>query len=123
MGFAAQIDLIQRSRININVGCAADREGERSWGLTERCYGVPSCGGFLLTDEREHGSDDFIEGDEIVMFTDVNDCLQKILYYLDRHDERRRIAENAYNRVIREHTYIYRAEKLLAAVRELHNRR
>ncbi|HMK56238.1 MAG TPA: glycosyltransferase [Dissulfurispiraceae bacterium] len=116
MDFSAQIDLIQRSRININVGCAADKDNNKSWGLPERAYGVPACGGFLLTDERIHAKDDFIEDDEIVMFRDINDCLEKILYYVARLDERRRVAENAYSRILREHTYIHRAETLLAAV-------
>jgi spore maturation protein CgeB len=121
MDFSAQIHLIQRSRININVGCAADKDNDRSWGLPERVYGVPACGGFLLTDERIHAKDEFIEGDEIVIFRDTSDCLQKIIYYMARHDERRRIAENAYNRIFREHTYVHRAEKLLAAIAELNS--
>ncbi|HMK61283.1 MAG TPA: glycosyltransferase [Dissulfurispiraceae bacterium] len=123
MDFSAQIDLIQRSRININVGCAADKDNNKSWGLPERAYGVPVCGGFLLTDERIHAKDDFIEDDEIVMFRDINDCMKKILYYVGRSDERRRIAENAYNRILREHTYNHRAEKLLAAVGQFGSRR
>lgn len=115
--FKSQIDLIQKSRININFGCAADRPGNSSWGLPERCYGIPACGGFLLSDRRIHAKDDFVEGDEIVMFEDLNDCLQKILYYRERHDERRRIAENAFGKINREHTYVHRAEKLVASIK------
>jgi spore maturation protein CgeB len=85
--------------------------------LPERCYGIPACGGFLLADERAHAKDDFICGEEIVMFRDLDDCLQKILFYRGSLAERRRIAENAYRRVLKDHTYVQRAEKLIAAIK------
>lgn len=116
LDFDAQIELIQKSKININFGCAADRDGERSWGLPERCYGIPACGGFLLSDERLHGRDDFVEGDEIVMFNSLDECMQKIIYYIKADTERRRIAENAHKRVLNEHTYKHRAEKLTTTI-------
>lgn len=119
MDFASQISLIQKSRININYGCAADLAGEKSWGLPERCYGVPACGGFLLSEERVHGKDDFKEGTEIVMFKGLDDCLEKIRYYLSSPDERRAIAERAHSRVLAEHTYPRRMERLAGAIQEL----
>lgn len=112
-----QIELIQRSKVNITFGCAADRPGNRSWGLPERCYGIPACGGFLLSDERAHAADDFIAGEEIAMFKGLDDCLQKILHYREASDERRGIAERAYRRVLKEHTYVRRAERLLASMK------
>jgi spore maturation protein CgeB len=121
MSFDDHIECFQKSRINLNFGCAADRYAVMSWGFPERCYGIPACGGFLLTEERVHAKDDFIVGDEIVMFEDIDDCIRKISYYIGLHDERRRIAENAHKRVIREHTYVHRAEKLMAAIKEIHN--
>jgi spore maturation protein CgeB len=68
-----------------------------------------------------HARDDFAEGDEIVMFGDLPDCLQKIIYYRELHDERRRIAENAFNRINKEHTYAHRARKLMASIDEFHD--
>ena len=60
--FAAQVDIIQRSRINLNFSAACDDGPEKSWGLPERCYGVPACGGFLLAAPEVNttflGSDD-----------------------------------------------------------------
>jgi spore maturation protein CgeB len=116
MDYGAQTDLIRRSRINMNVGCAADRYDRRSWGLPERCYGIPACGGFLLSDDREHAKDDFAIGEEIDLFRELPDCVEKIRHYLDAHEESRRIAENAYARVHREHTYRHRVARLLGAL-------
>ncbi len=109
--------IIQRSRINLSCGAASDSRGVRSWGIPERCYGIPACGGFLLADERRHVADDFKVGEEIATYHGVNDCVQTVRHYLRRADERRRIAENGHRRVMSEHTYLHRAQTLLDAMR------
>ncbi|MBI5782466.1 MAG: glycosyltransferase [Gammaproteobacteria bacterium] len=113
-----QIELIQRSRINLNFGAACDDGPEKSWGLPERCYGVPACGGFLLSDARVHAKDDFDIGKEWVDFANMEDCVGKIRHYLANFSEARDIAECAHRRVFREHTYEHRARTLAAAARE-----
>ncbi len=111
-----QIDIIQRSRINLNVHAAADHGGERSWGLPERCYGVPACGGFLLSDPRHHACDDFDLATEWAEFRDLDDCVARIRHYLAHPFEARAVAEAAHRRVMRDHTYERRAASLLAAI-------
>lgn len=110
---AGQVDLIQRSHVNLSVGAACDHGGVRSWGLPERCYGVPACGGFLLCDRREHARDDFVAGSEWVTFDDIDDCMRQIDHYLAHPDENRTIAESAHARVMAHHTYRHRARLLL----------
>lgn len=112
----AQVDVIQASRINLNVGAAADNGGERSWGLPERCYGIPACGGFLLSDVRRHAADDFVPGREWADFTDPDDCAAKISDYLGHFDRLRDMAEAAHARVMADHTYARRAQTLLTVV-------
>jgi spore maturation protein CgeB len=116
--FATQVAVIQKSKINLNIGCGADRKGERSWGLPERCYGIPACGGFLLSDERRHARDDFIEGEEIITFRNLEDCLRKIQYYLSAFEKTREIAEKAYHKVQERHTYGKRAETLIREIQK-----
>ena len=122
MSTAEQVRLIQASRINLSVGAAADDEGERSWGLPERCYGVPACGGFLLSDARRHAADDFVPGKEWAEYADADDCVAKIRHYLARFDEARAIAEAAHARVAAQHTYAQRATRLIGAIRDLRAR-
>lgn len=114
-----QVDIIQKSRINLSCLTASDTMMSKSWGLPERCYGIPACGGFLLMEDRVHAKGDFIVGEEVITYADIKDCLNKILHYLDKHDERRKIAEKAHQRVMREHTYKNRAEKLISEIRNL----
>lgn len=112
-----QIDVIQRSIINLNYRSSCDhrsRSGvEMSWGLPERCYGVPARGGFMLSDERRHAADDFAPG-EWASYRDFEDCIARIQYFLAHFAETRAIAEAAHARVMRDHTYEKRAERLLA---------
>lgn len=113
-----QVEIIQHTRINLNYGAACDSGPARSWGLPERCYGVPACGGFLLSDEREHATRDFMLGKEWISFQNLDDCVDKISYYLKHFAEARDIAERAHLRVMRDHTYTERANSLLAAIED-----
>ena len=93
-------------------GCACDAGAEPSWGLPERCYGVPACGGFLLSDARRHASEDFAI-DEHAEYRDLEDCVSKIRHFLDHFGEARAIAERAHARVALDHGYRNRASRLL----------
>ncbi len=117
MSITEQIEIIQRSRININFGAACDDGPVKSWGMPERCYGVPACGGFLLSDARRHAKDDFVPEKEWVSFDDLNDCVEKVRLYLAHHNYARDIAERAHFRVTQEHTYVHRAATLADAAR------
>jgi spore maturation protein CgeB len=115
-----QIALIQSTRINLAVHSSADtrwhrraRPKPRGWGLTERCYGVPAAGGFLLSDWRFHAEDDFVPGTEWASFTDVDECVERIRHYLAHFDDARAIAEAAHRRVLAQHTYLHRARRLI----------
>jgi len=64
---------------------------------------------FLLTspavDLEENG---FHDGDNIAIFHDKNNLLEKVRYYLGREDEREAIASRAYRHVLQQHTWSQR---------------
>jgi spore maturation protein CgeB len=107
-----QVAFIQASRINLSAMAACDAGTEASWGLPERCYGVPACGGFLLSDRRRHAAEDFAQ-DERAEYDGIGECVRKIRYFLAHFDEARAIAERARARVMRDHGYRQRAARLL----------
>ncbi|MBF0627041.1 MAG: glycosyltransferase [Magnetococcales bacterium] len=109
---AQQVEVIQRSRINLNLGAACDHGGERSWGLPERCYGIPACGGFLLSDHRQHADFDFTPETEWRDFTTLDSCVTAIQTLHADLPRTRRIAEAAHQRVMTQHTYAQRARTL-----------
>ena len=53
------------------------------------------CGGFLLTNYQADLLRHFEAGTHFDYYTDENDLLRKIEYYLTHEDERMSIAENA----------------------------
>jgi spore maturation protein CgeB len=129
MVISQQIDLIQASRVNLNVWSGADTNyhgGYRgqvpSWGLPERCYGVQACGGFLLSDHRKHAELDF-QISEWRDFGSLDDCIEKIRIALVDFDATRDIAEAAHLRVLRDHTYRNRVRRLVNAADEWRGRR
>jgi spore maturation protein CgeB len=122
LSYKDQRIFIQRSKISLNVHASCDfcyhksvpsEKRERSWGLPERCFGVPACGGFLLSDTRKHGPEAFHGDLEWQEFSDVDDCYNKIIHWLSHFNDLRDVAERQYLRVIAEHTYVYRAEDLV----------
>jgi spore maturation protein CgeB len=109
-----QIALVQSSRINLNYGARCEYGAHTASGLPERCYGIPACGGFLLSDRRAHSLTDFTPGFDWAEFVDIEDCIAKIQYWLSNFQAARRVAENAYKTVRTRHTYKNRAETLIA---------
>jgi len=109
---AEQLDIVRASRINLSTIAACDAGGEKSWGLPERCYGVPACGGFLLSDRRRHAAEDFGDG-EWADYEGLDDCVAKARHFIDRPELARAIAERAQARVALDHRYRNRAARLL----------
>lgn len=111
-----QVNIIQNSLINLNHGAACDQGGAKSWGLPERCYGIPACGGFMLSDKRQHASSDFSPAEEWADYDDIESCLTQIRFYLNNPVQARRIAEAAHARVMNCHTYRHRATTLVDSI-------
>ena len=109
-----QIDIIQRSRINLSVGAVCDSPVP-SWGIPERCFGIAACGGFLLCDERKHAADTF-PAEAWASFADLEDCVARIKFFLRHFDNARDKAEKLHHNVVAKHTYDIRAQELLRLV-------
>ncbi|MBL8399231.1 MAG: glycosyltransferase [Candidatus Accumulibacter sp.] len=123
MSAAEQIRLIQNSRINLNYGARCEYGSPLASGLPERCYGIPACGGFLLCDRRTHARDDFTPGENWAEFDGVDDCVEKITYWLAHFDLARDLAERCHHHVMTHHTYAHRARTLHQTLLDWHQSR
>jgi len=85
--------------------------------VTPRLFEVPASGGFLLTNHISQVHDFYKVGEEIVTYKDINELKYLIRYFLERPKERKSIAEKAYQRAHREHTYIQRLKTLLDKIK------
>ena len=111
---ADQVAIIQASRVNLNIGAVCDRP-VRSWGIPERCFGIASCGGFLLCDERRHAADTF-PADAWAEFSNLEECAARIKFFIANFDAARDKAERLHRAVLECHTYQARALALLQLV-------
>lgn len=65
---------------------------------------------------RKFISDYFVEGEDIIYYDSDADFIDKVKYYLEHEDERIRITENLYDKVIKNHTYVQRVEQVLQII-------
>ena len=112
------VRIYNSSRININLHSSSYHKGINPFGdfVNPRTFEIMSCGGFQLVDRRSGLDELFEEGEEVVIFDDLNDLRQKIDHYLKNPEEANRIAENGRGRVIRDHTYEKRMEEMLEII-------
>lgn len=91
MGYAdyqTEVPLIYRnSKINLNITSKTIESG-----IPQRVFDILSCGGFCLTNYQPEIAEYFVDGEELVMYTDMEDLLFKVNYYLNHEEERRKIA-------------------------------
>ena len=54
----------------------------------------------------------FKNGEDLVWFEDENDLVEKVRYYLEHEDERKKIARKGYEKVRKFHTYNVRINEI-----------
>lgn len=84
--------------------------------ITRRIFEGMACGKMVLTDNLppETGLRDiFIDGQDIVYYDDMFDCIEKMNYYNENEEERERIAHNGMIKVLHNYTQIQVVDKLL----------
>ena len=103
--------------INLHSSGLQDSEEEPDF-VNPRTFVLAACQTFQLIDERSLLSDLFEPGKEIVTFSDTADLRDKIRFYLDHPQERQAIAQRAYERVMKEHTYQHRMQQMLQVLQD-----
>ncbi|WP_124727448.1 CgeB family protein [Staphylospora marina] len=78
-----------------------------------RTFEIAACRAFQLTSWRRDLKKMYEPGTEMVFFRNLNDLREKILYYLEHPEEREAIAARAYERTVKDHTYVHRLKYLL----------
>lgn len=107
-----QVKALCSSKIGLNFH--VDHEpGELDQGLNVRAFELPACGVFQLL-QRVPGVGEFFEEDkEIVCFDSKEEMVDKIHYYLSHDKQRRCIAEAGRQRVLSDHSWANRLERMI----------
>ena len=121
------VKVFNATKVNLNLHSSPFHDGVNPDGdfLNPRTFEIASCGAFQLVDQRQLLPEHFDEGSEIAVFKQANELRGMIEHYLENPEERRKIAQRARQRVLRDHTYdsrmsealnfIYSHEKTLAS--------
>ena len=100
MGYAdyeTEVPLIfHESKINLNITSKTIESG-----IPQRIFDVLSCGGFCLTNYQPEVAENFVDGEDLVMYSSIEDLISKVDYYLKHEKERKQIAANGYSKVVK----------------------
>lgn len=109
---SAKISLCHH-RTTMHVGSGAQITPGFAESLNPRCYEIPACGGFLISDARAELFDVF--GNSVPTYTDTASLETLIRYYL-AHDEERDSLRARQFAAVQPHTWTERARDMLAVL-------
>ena len=101
------------SKINLNITLPSIETG-----IPQRIFDIMSCGGFVLTNYQEELSEIFEIGKEIEVYHNIEELIQKCIYYLTHEEERLNIAINGYQKVCNSFSYPHQLQKIIDIVKE-----
>lgn len=112
--------IYQNSKININLHSSMDhqmfdREGDF---VNPRTFEISLCKGFQMSDDRSAVREFFTPDENIVLFSSIDEAIDKCKFYLKNDHIREKIALNAYHHVDKYHTYAHRMRTALSFIQD-----
>lgn len=81
-----------------------------------RPFELAGCRAFVLSGHSEDVGRYYKEGEEIALYKSIDELVEKVCYYLPKEKKREAIAERAYERTMREHTYEKRFNEIFSKI-------
>lgn len=108
------VKIYNASTINLNLHSSVQAKDLVPPGdfVNPRTFELAAMGAFQLVDKRSLMPELFDEN-ELATFSTVNEMIEKIDHYLKTPEERKKLAQAARARVLKDHTYEKRMEKLI----------
>ena len=121
-GRVSQVDMIKifnQSKINLNLSNSSAMNRAQIKG---RDFEIPGTGSFMLTQYSEELSRYYVPGEEVAMYSDLDELIVKIKYYLGNETARNAIQDAGYQRTLHEHTYPQRFRQIFATMKVIGER-
>lgn len=99
------------SKINLNMTIRSIRMG-----LPLRVFDIMGVGGFLMSNYQEEFEELYIPEKDVVLYSTIDELIDKTKFYLTHERARLTIAMNGYKRTVSEHTMKIRVEQILKTV-------
>ena len=87
--------------------------------VSNRLYWACGCGAFYLCEKAVGIEDIMTPGKEIETFSSLDEMSEKIRYYIDHPEERKRIAEAGQRRTLEQYTFRHRIEEMFERLVEV----
>ncbi|OGU35882.1 MAG: hypothetical protein A2315_15895 [Ignavibacteria bacterium RIFOXYB2_FULL_35_12] len=102
------INAILSSKINLNILRVQNKNSNNM-----RTFEIPTIGGFMLHEYSEEAMEFFVPGVEADYFKDVEECADKIKFYLKNETIRQKIARAGHEKIFSaKHIYTDRVEEI-----------
>ena len=106
-------NVYQQSKINLNITLHCIETG-----ISQRVFDVMAAGGFLLSNYQEELEELFVPGEDLVLYHNMEELRYYVDYYLTHEEERRRIARNGQQKVLKYHDFHKRMNEVFEIVRK-----
>jgi spore maturation protein CgeB len=86
--------------------------------VNNRVFDVCASNAFLLSDYKQDMESLFPDYWQHISFTNVDELMEKGLYYLAHERERRALAYELHKQILENHTYSQRLQQILQAIKK-----
>ena len=107
------IKIYRSSKIALNIHYPEAKEG-----LNTRTFDILACGACELVDYKKSVSTHFKLGAEIISYRNLEELHQLVAYYLQNIQELKEISEKGRKRILRDHTWHHRVERIIDTITE-----
>ena len=101
-------EVFRKSKINLNISLRSIESG-----MPLRVLDIMGAGGFLLSNYQPELAENFVDGEEMVLFESTEDLLWKVDYYLHHDEERKNIAYRGWKKTCEMFSYEKQVERML----------
>ncbi len=91
--FGQMTKVFKASAINLNITLKISQSG-----IPLRAMDILGAGGFLLSNYQPEIAENFIDGQDVVMYESIEDALEKAVFYKEHEEIRRRIAASGHDK-------------------------
>lgn len=104
-------EVFRDSKINLNITLRSITSG-----IPLRALDIMGAGGFLLSNYQPELAENFIDGQEVVLFGSKEDMLAKATYYLQHEEERKQIAYRGWKKIQEKFSYEVQLKKIFETI-------
>ena len=107
------LKIYRSAKIALNLHYPDSKEG-----LNTRTFDILACGGCELVDYKQILVKHFKIGKEIISYRNLEELHQLVAYYCENIQELKEISKRGRKRILKEHTWHHRVDKILTTIRE-----